>query len=102
MQSVEKKIEKILKFIKKNFDEHNLEWCKNQENVDEFGDFTSYTNFYNFQKIVLGELRESYLDMLLCLMCVKPSICDLESSYSRESDGFYFNQMKELVIFHHR
>lgn len=101
MQSIEKKKERILKHITKNFSESHLEWCKEQEN-DEFEPFGNYDLFLEFQKVVLNKQRECYLDMLLCLISFKPSICDLETSYSRRCDGFYFNASEELVIFHDR
>jgi hypothetical protein len=103
MDSIDRKIQRIIKHIKNTFAEHDLERCIDSGNVDEFGLFgKDIEKFYEFQVIVLNSLRESYIDMLLCLMRIKPSLCDLESTYSVESSGFYFNQEKDLVLFNDR
>ena len=103
MDSIDRKIQRILKHIKNTFTEHDLVHYIDSGNVDEFGQFgKDIEKFYEFQEIVLNSLREAYIDMLLCLMQVKPSLCDLESIYSVESSGFYFNQNKDLVLFNDR
>jgi hypothetical protein len=103
MDSIDRKIQRILKHIKNTFAAHDLERCIDSGNFDEFGLFgKDIEKFYEFQVTVLNSLRESYIDMLLCLMRIKPSLCDLESTYSIPSSGFYFNQDKDLVLFNDR
>ncbi len=102
MESIERKYERIMKYIKKNFDETDLSRATDYS-PEEFGCYeNNLEKFYKFHEDTLKEARESTIDMLLCLIRVKPLMCDAEDFCEWPCQGFYFNTSKQLVFFHPR